>query len=134
MNVPPEIVEAFYGTLEEITTSDIVLLVIDASEDEEVIKKRIRESARIMAKINALHKPIIVVPNKIDSLYFADVIEKTDLIDKQCRELYPNVIATIPISASTGKGIDGLVRSIWDYLSQKPMFSGSVIDLAETKG
>jgi len=134
MNVPPEIVEAFYGTLEEITASDIVLLVIDSRENQEVIKKRITESARIMAKINALHKPIIVVPNKIDSLYFAEMVEKTNMIDNQCRELYPNVIATIPISASTGKGIDGLVRTIWDYLSQKPMFSGSVIDLAETKG
>lgn len=65
-NLPHELVYAFRATLEEIKNSDLILIVLDASDDtpEFLRKKEICES--ILAKIDALNVPTLYVLNKID--------------------------------------------------------------------
>ena len=65
-NLPHDLVYAFRATLEEIRNSDLILIVLDASDDtsEFLRKKEICEST--LAKINALEVPTLYVLNKID--------------------------------------------------------------------
>ena len=47
-DLPPWMVEAFHSTLEEIALSDVVLLVVDASDPIDEMKRRLRSSLRIL--------------------------------------------------------------------------------------
>lgn len=92
-NLPHELIYAFRSTLEEIKNSDLILMVLDASDGEEEFlrKKEICEST--LAKIDAFGVPILYVLNKTDI---------GGSLDETC----------IPISAKYGDGIKELKEKI----------------------
>ncbi len=65
-NLPHELIYAFRATLSEIKNSNLLLLVLDASEplDEFLRKKEVCEN--ILVNIGADHIPVVYVLNKID--------------------------------------------------------------------
>jgi len=64
-NLPPDLVNAFNSTLEEIFFADLILLVFDASEPIHTIKSKLRTCTEILLpKIE--HQALIVLANKID--------------------------------------------------------------------
>ena len=96
-NLPHELVYAFKATLEEIKNSDLMLIVMDASDGEAEFLRKRDVCERTLAKINALDVPVLYVLNKID---LGDSI-KGDYV---------------PISAKYGTGIEELKKEIVESL------------------
>jgi GTP-binding protein HflX len=64
-DLPPNLVDAFNSTLEEIFYADMILLVFDCSEDDDVIKSKLSTSLNIlMPKVGS--RCLVIVGNKID--------------------------------------------------------------------
>ena len=66
-NLPTETVEAFMSTLEEIFEADLVLLVLDISDSEEEIRRKMKASLDILLP-DVSNDRIIYVANKVDLL------------------------------------------------------------------
>lgn len=64
--LPPELVEAFKATLEEVQAADLLLHVIDSSNPLWETQKRAVEE--VLAELGCAERPIIEVYNKIDQL------------------------------------------------------------------
>lgn len=100
--LPHHLVEAFKATLEELKYADVLLHVIDVSNEEyelqaEVVRKLINE-------LGAGETPCIEVYNKADAY--------------QHPSLIPSGENTVAISAKTGEGTDRLVAMIADVLGK----------------
>jgi GTP-binding protein HflX len=95
--LPHQLVEAFKATLEETTLSDLIVHVVDASEEETDRLQSISAVNEVLEEIGAGAKPRLLVLNKID------------LLDEAGRrELGLRSPDAILISAETGEGIDQL--------------------------
>ncbi len=111
-DLPPEIVEAFYATLEEIKYSDIIVNIVDASKTLKEIEIELIESSNVFSRLGIHGKPVIVALNKIDLVEedtITKIIESINMHDE-----YVDTI--IPISASKGTNIDVLLREIIDIV------------------
>ncbi|WP_046472296.1 GTPase HflX [Allosalinactinospora lopnorensis] len=98
-HLPHQLVEAFRSTLEEVTDSDLILHVVDASHpDPEQQLASVRE---VFGEIGAQDVPEIVVLNKTDA---ADPV-----VLKQLRTREPGAVE---VSARTGAGVEELVETI----------------------
>lgn len=122
MNVPPEIIEAFYSTLEEISSSDVLLFLIDSTEDYELIEERIAQAHTTLSNINSLYKPILLVLNKIERLKEEELMERERIISSLAKEYLPNLLGILSLSAKYGIGIDKLEGFIRQALSQKQVY------------
>ena len=118
--LPHHLVEAFKATLEELKYADLLLHVIDASNEEwrtqaDVVEKLIRE-------LGAEQTPRIDVFNKCDCLQ-ADILSHGDHI--------------VSISAKTGEGLDKLIEAIGKELDEGskqvllslPYDKGGILDM-----
>jgi len=132
VNVPAEIIEAFYSTLEEIVAADVIVFVLDASEEESIVKLKIREAKSTFANIGALNNPVIVALNKIDLIEEPGRV--VEAVSSELRKSFPNLIGVVPISAKMKVGIESLVQRIWESLNQKLTSYELAIDLKETRG
>ncbi len=102
-HLPHQLVESFRSTLEEVADADLLLHIVDGSDEhpeEQVVAVR-----EVLGEIDALAVPEIVVVNKIDA---ADEITLTRL-----RHLLPDAVF---VSARTGAGMDRLRGRIADGL------------------
>jgi GTP-binding protein HflX len=94
-HLPHQLVESFRSTLEEIGDADLLLHVVDGSdENPEAQVSAVRE---VLGEIDALSVAEIIVVNKIDA---ADEMTLTRL-----RHVLPGAVF---VSARTGAGIDEL--------------------------
>jgi GTP-binding protein HflX len=98
-HLPHQLVEAFRSTLEEVSGADLILHVVDGSDDEP--EEQITAVRTVLAEIGAQHVPEIVVINKADA---ADPVVLSRL---QRREPH-----SIVVSARTGEGVDELMALI----------------------
>ena len=118
--LPHHLVEAFKATMEELKYADLLLHVIDASNEEwrtqaDVVEKLIRE-------LGAEQTPRIDVFNKCDCLQ-ADILPHGDHI--------------VSISAKTGEGLDKLMEAIGKELDEGskqvllslPYDKGGILDM-----
>ncbi|MFH1101204.1 MAG: GTPase HflX [Methanobacteriota archaeon] len=64
-NLPSWVIDAFHSTLEEIEVADVVLLVVDGSEPEDIVEKKLRVSLRELQDLGVA-APVLIVFNKID--------------------------------------------------------------------
>lgn len=98
-HLPHRLVDAFRATLEEASSADLLLHIIDASsEDRSTNILRVND---VLKEINAFHLPTLLVYNKIDLMD-----ESSSRIE---RDSDGNPVA-VWVSALTGEGLD-LVRS-----------------------
>jgi GTP-binding protein HflX len=65
-NLPPDLIYAFQATLEEIKNSDLILIVMDASDSEVEFLRKKKVCENTLTKINAYAVPTLYVLNKID--------------------------------------------------------------------
>ncbi len=105
-NLPHDLVAAFKSTLEETVKSDIILHVVDASDDYNM--EKINQVEKIINEIGAADIPDILVMNKIDCLQ--NFIPRIDR-DKN------GTIYRVWVSAQNGKGIDLLCQALSEKLS-----------------
>jgi GTPase len=98
--LPTNLVAAFHSTLEEVTFSDFLLILIDVSVPQwELQRDAVMETLQIL---KAQDKPALTVFNKIDLLQ--DPTEARRLVAE-----WPNSVA---ISAYNGKGMSDLMEAI----------------------
>jgi GTP-binding protein HflX len=116
--LPIPLIEAFHSTLEETILSDLILLVLDISESENEIERKLSASLDTIEKIDASGVPIITALNKIDMLPKEETERKTDLL----RDKAPNLV---PISALHKTNINALKAELTRFL--KPYVQTSFI-------
>ena len=108
-SVPPEIIEAFHATLEEVTHADVLLFVVDVSEPTHVIRRKVQEGIRILYRISSVGKPLLVIANKVDLTDEEELEEKLSIIEKTFHEDYPGFEGIIPFSVPRRYGVRELV-------------------------
>jgi len=105
-NLPHHLVEAFKATLEEASSSDLLIHVADASDPE--VEIHMATTEKVLSEIGAGSIPRILVLNKID------------IADAGAREswlrLHPE---GLPVSAKTGEGLDALTGLIEGSLTSE---------------
>lgn len=101
-NVSPLLISSFMSTLREIAEADLVLLLLDATEDRETIHEKLSVSLGILREVGVTNTPIIIVLNKVDLLSRDEARELEEMTGRE----YP----TIAISALTGENIEGLEK------------------------
>jgi GTPase len=97
--LPHDLVEAFRSTLEEVTLSDMVVHVADASSS--AVDEQIEAVRRVLDEIGAANMPEVLALNKIDLLPGS---RRARLALR-----YPGSVA---VSAVTGEGQEGLLEAI----------------------
>lgn len=102
--LPPELIESFKATLEEVQEADILLHVIDISDKSWLEKVKVVE--KILAELNADEKPVIYVFNKVDK-----VVEKEEDIKYLTEPAFVGGDAVV-ISAVKGWGMRDLLEAI----------------------
>jgi GTP-binding protein HflX len=102
-NLPPDLIDAFKSTLEEIFYSDLIFLVFDASEDDDTIRSKLKTSLDIL------------IP-EMETRKLVAIGTKTDRIDasrcSKIRELVTEMMSAngvIMTSSVSGQGLD-LIR------------------------
>ena len=103
--LPTQLVEGFASTLEETLVADLVLHVVDASEDDERLEEMIGAVDSVLHEIGADDVPVEVVLNKIDQV---DPLGRRRLSNR-----FPG---SLQISASDGGGGRGAARPDRDTL------------------
>ena len=105
-DLPPDLIDAFNSTLEEIFYADLILLVFDASESDYAIKSKLRTSMDILLP-RIERRTLMVIGNKID------------LIDDRREENIITIVGPlakpyelIMISTLKGEGLDILRKRI----------------------
>jgi len=105
--LPTHLIEAFKGTLEEVKYADLLLHVVDASNDD--LDIQIKTTMDILEELEVLDKPIITVFNKMDKVDITNLLYDNRYVDKK-----------IFISSKYGTNLDKLLMMIqenlpWDY-------------------
>jgi GTP-binding protein HflX len=119
-NLPPFIVEAFHSTLEEIVKADIILLVLDASEPWNEIRRKLLASLRVLRELKALDKPMIVALNKIDAVNSGYSLEVKRLTEELIGDRVPGA-RVVRISAKE-KNLDELYRALEEIIPGLPKY------------
>jgi GTP-binding protein HflX len=109
--LPIPLIEAFHSTLEETIFSDLVLLVLDLSESEEEIERKLSCSLDTIEKIGALGIPIVTALNKIDLLPKDEVEKKLDALNDKAPK-------AVPISALHKANIDALKTELAGFMKR----------------
>ncbi len=112
-SLPSALFDAFYTTLGEAALADIVVLVVDISEDSTEIKRKISASLYTLLSLGITKNRIIVAANKIDLINDISTLkERIDII----KDMGLRVVA---ISALKGLGLERLKQKIYAMLPGK---------------
>jgi GTPase len=106
--LPHDLVEAFRSTLEEVTLAELVVHVADASSAD--VAEQIEAVRRVLEEIGAGSIPEVLVLNKVDRL--------SGSVRARLARRYPG---SIPVSALTGEGIEGLLDTLETSLPHPPV-------------
>jgi GTPase len=103
--LPTYMVESFKSTLEELTYADLVLLLVDASEERESMRIKLESCRETLDQLEVEPKRVLLVLNKTDLLegMAARRIEEDDIFDG---------FTTVKISAVRGDGLRQLKNRI----------------------
>lgn len=103
--LPHHLVEAFQSTLAEATQSDLLVHMVDGTDEDPA--GQIEAVEEVLLEIGAAEVPQVRVINKIDALDEKGVT--------RLRNLWPDAVL---ISARTGEGLDELQHAIAEALSK----------------
>jgi GTP-binding protein HflX len=98
-HLPHQLVDAFRSTLEEVADADLILHVVDSSDEDP--RSQLRAVREVLAEIGAREVPELVVFNKAD---LAD-----EIVLKGLRLAEPQ---SVVVSARTGEGLEGLLVQV----------------------
>jgi len=123
--LPLKLIQAFRSTLEETVFSDLILLVVDVSEPDEDIERKLSCCLDTIQKIGATGIPIVTALNKIDLLQEDEIQRKAEGL----KDAAPN---TVPISALHGTNLSLLKQKIIGCLETHVQVSFSLPITDET--
>ena len=98
-NLPTQLVESFKATLDDLSSADLLLHVVDISDKDHRFK--IQEVDKILKELGLSDKPKIRVNNKCDKLDFSDL-----------EELSKNSLDQVWLSSKTLRGFESLFDTI----------------------
>jgi len=107
--LPLTLIEAFRSTLEETIFSDLILLVVDMSEGQENIERKLTICLDTIQTIDATGIPIVTALNKIDLLQENELQQKLSSL----KGLAPN---PVPVSALHKTNMPLLQQEMMRYL------------------
>lgn len=113
--LPHNLVEAFKATLEEVTEADLLVHIVDASNEK--YQMQIGVTEKVLKEIGVNDTPSIYVFNKIDRLE-----------ENHIPELYPDALMT---SAKNGTNMDQLVEAIKNHVFNDYVKVNMLIPYAE---
>ncbi len=105
-DLPPDLINAFNSTLEEIFDADLILLVFDASESVDIVKSKLSTSLKILLP-RVENRSVVVIGNKID-LLSQESRDRVMALVKPIVQPYEQIL----ISSVTGEGLDILRERI----------------------
>ncbi len=116
-DLPPELLDAFRATLEEIETSSLILHVVDASQSD--YQERMAAVVGILEGLELDEIPRLVVYNK------------SDLLSPEARNELGSGDGHVLVSAVTGEGAEALVARVGEVLreSGKPYETASSVSV-----
>ncbi len=106
-NLPHHLIKAFRSTLEEAVYSDLLIIIIDASDPE--FKSHLKVTEDLLSDLGAADKPKLYVMNKCDSAPHPEEIYNLSITDENT--------GFAAISALTGYGIEEMVKTLERMLS-----------------
>ena len=117
--LPILLVEAFKTTLEETVFSDLIILVVDAADELEDIRRKALCSLEVLGEIGASDKPLVVALNKIDLITRSKVEEAMEVLSFLKHPV-------VPISAKRGTNLDVFCRVVAENLPRYEMLEMEV--------
>ena len=100
--LPAYLIEAFKSTLEELTFTDIVIVVIDANEKNNELKKKFSSCYKTLMELGVKRQNLLFAFNKTESMNDKEILEKVKQLDLLENKNW------IAISAKSGKNIEKL--------------------------
>lgn len=121
-HLPHDLVESFRATLEETRQADLILHIVDASDDNR--RNTIKEVNHVLEQIDALGVPQLIVYNKTDLISGGSAhIDRDD--DQH--------VARVWLSALTGEGVDLLQQAMAENLGYDLVTSDIHLNASEGK-
>jgi 50S ribosomal subunit-associated GTPase HflX len=100
-------IDAFKSTLHELAHSALILLVLDISQSEEEIGRKLDSSIQVMNELGVPLTKVLYIFNKVDLTGVNDALDKSLYLGLSSLKKY-----ILPVSAKTGYNIDRLKNLI----------------------
>ena len=107
-DLPPLLVESFYSTIRELIYADLVILMIDASDPVDEVRRKLSSSLNILREVGVPQSKVLPVLNKIDVAN--NLGEVSEVVEGF------GLGRPVAISAKEGLGIDELLKAIRDHI------------------
>lgn len=104
--LPAYMIEAFKSTLDELTYSNLVLLIIDMSEPLSEVARKYNSCIEILNELHVPQTKVLYVLNKVDLASEEEVVEKAKHLDLLENKRH------VVISAKTGHNVERLKEMI----------------------
>ena len=118
-NLPHHLVKAFKSTLDEAVYADVLMILVDASDEE--YPTQLRVTQELLAELGAAGKPTLYVFNKCDR----------GMACPPSAVLNTDEEKTVCISAKSGEGVDELVETLENILHNGKTVATFLIPNAE---
>ncbi len=102
-NLPPWLVKAFNSTMEEVFESDLVILVVDGTDNGPEILRKVEASLDVVQAGSTSPQTVVLVLNKADLLSSRELRERVGILERLFTSRQIKVI-----SAKKGAGLDEL--------------------------
>ena len=112
LDLDPSLISTFQLNLDDMRAADVLLLVVDVSDDLQVLKMKLDSSMAILEAIGVDKERILVVLNKMD------------LVDTETLEQYTAIVLTdygfhsVQVSVETGQNLEKLVTTTQQVYSE----------------
>jgi GTP-binding protein HflX len=111
-------IEAFKSTLEELLYTDVIIFVIDASDNLNELQKKFKSCYTTLNEIGVESNKLVFALNKSELLDDDEILDIVDYLELKGNKKW------VDISAVTGKNINKL-KKIIDNISQNNMSQNS---------
>ncbi|NPA57860.1 MAG: GTPase HflX [Aquificae bacterium] len=111
-DMPEEIMEAFITTLEEVSEADLILHVVDVSDEN--WQEKVESVDQILKRIKVDQKPQVLVLNKIDR-----VIPSEEYLEESDETLLSGGKESVIISTKEGWNVDRLFQILKRHAESK---------------
>ena len=104
--LPAYMIEAFKSTLEELLYTDVIIFVIDASDNLDELRKKFKSCYTTLNEIGVESNKLVFALNKSELLDDDEILDIVDYLELNGNKKW------IDISAVTGKNVDKLKKTI----------------------
>jgi len=113
--LPAYMIDAFKSTLEELTYTDVVLVVVDIHDPILEMQKKFQSCIKTLNEIGVESDNIIFVLNKVDLINESELPEKVNYLGLKDSKKW------VPFSALAGQNVRKLEQLILKLLREKPV-------------